>query len=64
MPNTSLSVPELEQVYDVLASAIDEAGEAHTPVFLVKLALLQAQDSGDAKRFQELVKVALRDLKN
>ena len=61
-PAATLDIAGLEAVYDGLAQAIDQAGEAHTPKFLVKLALLSAQALGDAKRFDELVQTALRDL--
>jgi hypothetical protein len=61
-PTAKLDIAGLEAVYDRLAQAIDQAGEAHTPKFLVKLALLSAQALGDAKRFDELVQTALRDL--
>lgn len=58
----TLDFAGLEAVYDELAQAIDQAGEADAPKFLVKLALLSAQALGDAKRFDELVQIALRDL--
>jgi hypothetical protein len=58
----SLSLPALEQVYDTLAQAIDQAGPEHSEVMLVKLALLQAQARGDAQAFAQQVAVALADL--
>jgi len=61
-PQASLTIPGLEQVYDTLATAIDQAGPEKTELLLVKLALLQAQALGDATRFQQQVTVALLDL--
>ena len=58
----SLDIAELETVYDSLASAIDQAGPDKTELFLVKLALLNAQALGDAQRFQQQVQAALQDL--
>jgi hypothetical protein len=58
----SLSTTDLETVYDALATAIDRAGSDKTPLFLVKLALLNAQALGDAQRFQEHLNIALQDL--
>ena len=61
-PPQSLSLPDLEQVYDLLAEAIDAAPADKTELLLVKLALLLAQDLGDRERFASLIQVALRDL--
>ena len=57
-----LSVPGLEQVYDALATAIDTAGPEKSELFLVKLALLNANAMGDAAAFQDQVVAALKDL--
>ncbi len=56
-----ISISDLETVYDVLADAIDEAGEK-TELFLVKLALLTANGLGSAETFQHYVQEALKDL--
>lgn len=61
-PTPGLTIPGLETVYDTLASAIDQAGPEKAPLFLVKLALLNAQALGDAQRFGEHIADALRDL--
>lgn len=58
----ALTVPELETVYDSLAQAIDRAGESKTSLFLVKLALLNANALGDVSRFQRHLDAALQDL--
>ena len=60
--HSALTLPGLESVYDALALAIDQAGEARTELFLVKLALLQADALGDPARFAQLVEAALQDL--
>ena len=57
-----LTIGGLETVYDALASAIDQAGPDKTELFLVKLALLQAQALGDEAQFQQQVDAALQDL--
>ena len=59
---TSISIADLEQVYDVLATAIDSAGPEKSELFLVKLALLQAGAAGNAQAFQAQVEAALKDL--
>jgi hypothetical protein len=58
----SLSLTGLETVYDALATAIDQAGSDKTELFLVKLALLNAQALGDAALFQQHLDIALQDL--
>ena len=64
-PNTppkALSIPELEQVYDQLATAIDAIGPDQTERFLVKLALLNANALADPDLFQAHIDAARRDL--
>jgi hypothetical protein len=60
---TTMSLPlaDLEQVYDELAEAVDRAGD-HRERFLAKLALLLADDLGDAQRVTAHIETALRDL--
>ncbi|TFY97298.1 DUF2783 domain-containing protein [Ramlibacter rhizophilus] len=62
MTRPSLSQADLEQVYDRLAEAIDQAGAERSELFLVKLALLNAQALGDARQFAAHLEAALRDL--
>jgi hypothetical protein len=57
-----LSIPDLEAVYDTLATAIDEVGQDKTSLFLVKLALLNANALASADVFQAHVQSALQDL--
>ena len=59
---TALDIGGLEAVYDHLAQAIDTAGEAKAALFLVKLALLNAQALGNATLFAAHVDAALQDL--
>lgn len=60
--HTPLTVPGLEDVYDALATAIDQAGPDKTELFLVKLALLQANAVGDPAVVQKHINAALQDL--
>lgn len=57
-----LTLPGLEATYDRLAEAIDAVGEAQSERLLVKLALLLAQDLGDADRVAALIAAAQADL--
>ena len=57
-----LTIPGLEAVYDELAAAIDAAGAAKTELFLVKLALLNANALADPARFRQHLQAALQDL--
>ena len=58
----ALSIPGLETVYDTLATAIDQAGPEKSQLFLVKLALLNANALGDADGFAAHIASALQDL--
>jgi hypothetical protein len=60
--STPLSISGLEEVYDALARAIDTAGTDKAELFLVKLALLNANALGDEKLFQQHLGAALQDL--
>jgi len=62
MSHPTLTIDGLESVYDTLATAIDEAGPDKAQLFLVKLALLNANASGDAALFQQQISSALQDL--
>lgn len=61
-PHPPLDIAGLESVYDSLATAIDQAGPDKAELFLVKLALLNAQALGDAPLFNQQVQAALLDL--
>jgi hypothetical protein len=52
----------LETVYDTLALALDQAGPDHQDLLLAKLALLLAQDLGDADLVCQRIKEAAENL--
>lgn len=58
----TLTVPGLEQVYDQLATAIDAVDPAKTELFLVKLALMNANALADPALFQAHIEAAIKDL--
>lgn len=62
MSQQALTIQGLETVYDALAQAIDQAGKDKAELFLVKLALLNANALGNAEAFQEQIQTALLDL--
>ena len=62
MNTTGLTIGGLETAYDQLATAIDAVGEAKSELFLVKLALLAAQELGDEAVFGDLIQRAQKDL--
>lgn len=62
MTDQALTLDGLETVYDALASAIDQAGPDKAQLFLVKLALLQANTQADAALVQQHIHTALQDL--
>lgn len=57
-----LTIGGLETVYDALATAIDQAGPEKAQLFLVKLALLNADALGQEALFQQHVQTALMNL--
>ncbi len=57
-----LSIGGLETAYDQLATAIDAVGQDKSELFLVKLALLAAQQIGDETVFADLIGRAQQDL--
>ena len=62
MSQTPLTIGGLETVYDQLATAIDAVGQEKSELFLVKLALLAAQQLGDEAVFGQLIERAQADL--
>lgn len=52
---SKLAFPDLENLYDELATALDEAGPANANVFLAKLVLCMAHEWGDAPRISQLI---------
>ena len=61
-PQTTPTSGGLDTVCDQLAQAIDQAGPDKAELFLVKLALLNAQALADAGLFQQHLQAALQDL--
>ncbi len=62
LPQQTLTIPGLEQVYDQLATAIDAVDPAKTELFLVKLALMNANALADPTLFQAHIDAAIKDL--
>jgi hypothetical protein len=62
MTDKALTIDGLETVYDALATAIDQAGQDKAQLFLVKLALLNANALADEHLFQQQITAALQDL--
>jgi len=62
MSEPTLTIGGLEAVYDALATALDQAGTDKAQLFLVKLALLNANALADEDLFQQHINSALQDL--
>ncbi len=60
--SNGLPIAGLEAVFDHLALTIDQVSADKRELFLVKLALLNANAIGDAERFQQNVNTALLNL--
>lgn len=58
----TLPVRSLESVYDALARAVDQAGPDKADLFLIKLALLNAQVLADEALILQQIEAALSDL--
>ncbi|MBK6652214.1 MAG: DUF2783 domain-containing protein [Betaproteobacteria bacterium] len=58
----TLQTNELEQIYDDLATAIDQVPASKRELFLAKLVMLLANEQDDPKRFGELLDVARQNL--
>ncbi|MFM2261411.1 MAG: hypothetical protein RI959_87 [Pseudomonadota bacterium] len=61
-PAPGLQIGDLETVYDQLAQALDAVPADKTELFLVKLALLNAQALGDVAAFSQQLQAAQLDL--
>jgi hypothetical protein len=59
---TTLPFTDLETAYETLARAIDTAGRENESLFLAKLALVLAHQSGDIAMFKQAVATALEDI--
>ena len=58
----TLSLNDLEQVYDRLADAVDRAPAGRSELMLAKLVLLLARELGDGARVISLIEAAEQDL--
>lgn len=59
---TAMTPEELEQAYEWLAIALDEAGPARESLFLARLALTLAHRLGDPDSFKEAIAIALKNI--
>lgn len=57
-----MNVEDLERVWAMLAGATAAVGAEKTPLFLAKLALLLANELGDAATIERLIATARQDL--
>jgi hypothetical protein len=57
-----LEFAELEQVYELLAAAIDAVGPDNESLFLTKLCITLAHRSGDLVAVREALEIAARGL--
>lgn len=64
MTMKTLHITDLEQTYDQLAMAIDDATPARSELFLTKLVLLLAHELADPPRFEAMVREAQVNLGN
>jgi len=61
-PAPALTIAGLEDVYDALATAIDQVGPEKSELFLVKLALLNANALTNPQTFKDHITAARRDV--
>jgi hypothetical protein len=59
---STMSFDNLETAYEVLAKAIDQAGEAGEARFFTRLALLLAHEVGEIESFRQAVEAALEGM--
>ncbi len=58
----SMPLTDLEAAYDMLASAIDQAGPDKELLLLTKFALVLADRVGSIDTYNEALRIALQDL--
>jgi len=61
-PRASLPFEDLEQVFEMLAQAIDAVGADQERLFLAKLALTLSHKLGDLDQINDAIEIARRDL--
>lgn len=59
----TLQINQLEQIYDDLATAIDQVPDGCSELFLAKLVMLMANDLAEPERFADLVRQAQQKLR-
>jgi hypothetical protein len=57
-----LTDQELDEVYTQACYTMTEVGEARTPVFLARLALLLMKEVGDSRRIRSAIEAARVDV--
>ncbi len=62
MLDKKLSNEEIENIYDALYQAIDQAGPDQEAKMLAKLALILANQLGDSEQALSAIQIAQRDL--
>lgn len=62
MMDKKFTNPQLEEMFDLIAEAIDAAGEDKRALFLAKLALALANLVGDPASVRQAVAAASKDL--
>jgi hypothetical protein len=60
--NSKLPFDDLEKIYDIVATAIDEVGEERESLFLAKLVMILADQSDDIDTVRDAITVARADL--
>jgi hypothetical protein len=60
--NDKLPFEDLEKVYDFLAIAVDAAGPEKETLFLAKLCLTLAHETGDLTTVERAIEIAKADL--
>jgi hypothetical protein len=59
----TLPFEDLEQIFDLLAQAVDDVGIEQERLFLAKLALTLSHKLGDLDQITDAVEIARRDLR-
>ena len=57
-----LAFAELEQVYELMARAVDSVGVDNEALFLSKLSMILAHRLGDLQAVREALEIAAREL--
>jgi hypothetical protein len=60
--NSTLPFDDLEKVYEIIAAAIDEVGVEKESLFLAKLVITLAHQTGDIEVIKNAVSIAMANL--